>query len=192
MRIIGGIYKGIPLFSPKDGNITRPTTDRVRENLFNILENLQVSEAIYKWQNQVVLDAFCGTGALGIEALSRGASTALFIDNNTQAVDICKKNIEYCKIPSRIANIKLQNLPITKEGSNIHSQYSMIFLDPPYGKNLGIDTLLSLKKYNLLDKNMICILETDKKQPETIPNDFKIIDERLYGRVRLQLLTLAI
>lgn len=188
MRIIAGKFRGRALSPPQDQE-TRPTADRVRENLFNILESLIEKSQLLPWNGLSVLDGFCGTGALGLEALSRGASQALFIEKNPQAAAICQKNMSACGLqPAQALLITgdLLQLPALKKDIN---RAGLVFLDPPYGKDLGIPALLHLRERGYLSPQHICVLETDKKHPESIPPSYRELDLRLYGRVRLSLLT---
>lgn len=187
MRIIAGKFRGRVLFTPQDQE-TRPTADRVRENLFNILDSYIEKSLLPPWSALSVLDGFCGTGALGLEALSRGASRALFIEKSTQAAAICKKNITACGLPperATLINADILQLPaVTKETKGAE----LVFLDPPYGKNMGIPALLHLRQNGYLSLRHLCILETDKKHPEDIPSSYREEDIRLYGRVKLTII----
>lgn len=187
MRIIAGKLRGRLLFTPQDQE-TRPTADRVRENLFNILNSYIEKSLLPPWNALSVLDGFCGTGALGLEALSRGATQALFIEKSPQAAAICQKNITVCGLPpARAALVKadiLQLPSVTKETKGAE----LVFLDPPYGKNLGVPALLHLCRNGYLAPQHLCVLETDKKHPENIPAPYREEDIRLYGRVKLTII----
>lgn len=187
MRIIAGKFRGRILLPPQD-QATRPTADRVRENLFNILDSYIEKSLLPPWNALSVLDGFCGTGALGLEALSRGAAQALFIEKSPQAVAICKKNIAACGLPperATLINADILQLPsVTKETKGAE----LVFLDPPYGKNLGVPALLHLCRNGYLAPQHLCVLETDKKYPEAIPPSYREQDRRLYGRTQLTIL----
>ncbi|TNE25124.1 MAG: 16S rRNA (guanine(966)-N(2))-methyltransferase RsmD [Alphaproteobacteria bacterium] len=187
MRIIAGKFRGRILSTPQDQE-TRPTADRVRENLFNILDSLIEKSLLPPWEALSVLDGFCGTGALGLEALSRGVAQASFIEKSRNAAAICKKNITACKLPPERAVLLVQDilkLPALKDSA---PKADLLFLDPPYGQNLGIPALLHLRQKGYLSAQHICVLETDKKHPEDIPAEYQEKDTRLYGRVRLTIL----
>lgn len=187
MRIIAGKFRGRLLSAPQDQE-TRPTTDRVRENLFNILDSFIEKSLLPPWNALSVLDGFCGTGALGLEALSRGAAQTVFIEKSRNAADICQKNIAACKLPPERAHLLTQDIlqlpPLKKDTKKA----DLLFLDPPYGKNLGIPALLHLRENGYLSAQHLCVLETDKKHPEDTPGAYQEKDMRLYGRVRLTIL----
>lgn len=174
LRIISGDLKGKKLFSPKGVKI-RPTADRLRESIFNILSSRVV--------DSVVLDLFAGTGALGIEALSRGASFALFIDNDKEALSIIKKNIEICGLRDRI---KISGLNIERSFIDFRHEFpdvNLVFMDPPYNRNLIRPALMNLSGSRILEKDALLVIEHDLLEtiPEDIP-DYKIEDQRKYGK----------
>lgn len=183
MRIISGNLKSKKII-PLEGENTRPTTDRVKENIFNIIESMQISGNIPVWAEQAVVDCFCGTGALGLEAISRGANKVDFIDDSPQALTICKKNIVACGVNNRCKTIKA-NLPIQNRVKFESKKYSLVFLDPPYGENLGICTINSLIENNMVVDDCLFILEEDKKSSEPLSNNLEIIKERIYGRTKI-------
>ncbi len=181
IRIISGDLKGKKLKSVP-GLTTRPTTDRVRESLFNILSS-RVEKAI-------VLDLFAGTGAFGIEALSRGASTAVFIDENKTAYVTIKKNIESCAMGARSKTIKwniLKNLNCIK---NATPSFDLVFMDPPYNQNLVQKTLILLQTSNCLANRALVIVEHTPKEPITLDVlNFDNPDQRKYGNTLISFLT---
>lgn len=175
MRVISGIARGTKLKS-LEGLSTRPTLDRVKESLFNIISNY-----IY---DANILDLFSGSAALAIEALSRGAKKATVCDNSKDAIKIIKENLQKTKLydKSNVINADyktcLNNINKTK--------FDIIFLDPPYGKKMGIDAINIISECNLLSDKGIIVLEVDNE--EEIPNEigiYQTYDERKYGRVKL-------
>ena len=139
MRIIGGKYRGRSLFTPSDDRI-RPTTDRVRESLFNIISHMPG----FDFNGAYVLDMFCGTGALGIEALSRGGDHCSFVDSNRQSITLTKRNGE--KILEKDSATYL-NMTATKAASDTRlpaKAANLVFLDPPYGNDLAGPVLNAL------------------------------------------------
>lgn len=174
LRIISGDLKGKKLFTPKGIRI-RPTADRIRESIFNI-----ISAHI---DGSVVLDLFAGTGAMGIEALSRGASCALFIDNDNEALSIIKKNTEICRLGGRI---KITKLNIEKNTLDFRHDFpcvNLVFMDPPYNKNLIRPALAKLSGSNILEKEALLVIEHDLM--ESIPGDisgYETADQRRYGK----------
>lgn len=192
MRIIAGKFRSTPLFAPSGGG-TRPTADRVRENLFNILGTWQQKGELPPWPEISVLDAFCGTGSLGLEALSRGAAQAVFMDSDSGAAETCRKNISACLKHDSLASssaVFLQADATAPPAPLADFRAGLVFLDPPYGEGLGLPALAALRVRNWLKPEHLCVLETDKKHPEATESlsHYKCVDTRLYGRVRLQFL----
>lgn len=189
MRIIAGKFRGTRLASPS-GSRTRPTADRVRENLFNILGAWQQKGELPPWPEIPVLDAFCGTGSLGLEALSRGAAQAVFMDNDSGAAETCRKNISACLKYDSLASstaVLLQADATAPPPPPSDFRAALVFLDPPYGQGLGMSALAALSARGWLAPGHLCILETDKKHPEDGLSPHYICSEtRIYGRVRLQ------
>lgn len=163
MRIIAGERRGAKLEAVPGMN-TRPTADRVKEGLFNIIQMDIASDTR-------VLDVFAGTGALGLEALSRGAKEAVFIEQAPQALAVLKRNIAKCRYEDRAYVLKGDALSLlaTLQGQ----QFDLILLDPPYQKNLYASVLFSVLKYHLLSDYGILVSEHSK----TVP--FSWDDERL-------------
>lgn len=166
MRVISGKYKGKNLLG--FGYLgTRPTMDRIKESLFARIQN--------NVKNAIVLDLFAGSGSLGIEALSNGAKSCYFVDNNYELIDIIKKNT---------VNIKEEYHIIKNDYNNALNdlreiKFDIIFLDPPYDLLLINDCLKKIKKYNLLNDNGIVVCEYEK---ETIENDdYILINSKKYG-----------
>ncbi len=170
MRIVGGIYKGRILNSFK-GEEVRPTADKVRESLFNILQ--------FNIQDRVFLDLFCGTGAVGIEALSRGAKRVVFNDLNKESVLLTKSNLKKLGITENVHVFNQNALTYLK---NSTEKFDIIFIDPPYKENLYVN-VLELSKGVLADGGLI-IIEDEKPFNEEIEG-LVIIDRRKYGRVHL-------
>lgn len=185
MRIISGHAKGRKLFGPSNNKAIRPTSDRAREALFNIL-----SEHIPGAQ---VLDLFAGTGAFGVEALSRGAESCTFIDTNNGAIGLIKKNTSLILDSASRGHFSIPSIKIIKRDLNKtdllnifelpdFSTFSVIFLDPPYSKGLVHKTLSKLDKYEHLHQKVIIIAE--ERSTEKAPDDFNqlsLTDSRKYG-----------
>ena len=170
MRIVGGIYKGRTLLEFK-GQEIRPTSDMVRESLFNILQ--------FKIVGKTFLDLFCGTGAVGIEALSRGASEVTFNDLSRESLSITKKNLEKLCITD---NAKVFN----RNGVDFHlytkEVYDYVFIDAPYKDDVGIKALQN--SVNLLSPDGVVIYENEKPVDQKI-DGLEKIQERKYGRAIL-------
>lgn len=179
MRVISGTARGTKLLS-LEGLNTRPTLDRVKEALFNILQ--------FEIKDAKVLDLFSGSGALGIEALSRGAALAVFADNSKDAVKIITQNIENTRLSKNAEVIKDDYQSVLDKLKKENKQFDIIFLDPPYKEDFALKALEKIIKYNLLTKDGIVILETNdaNKNHELLSvNGIEIFDERKYGRVIL-------
>ena len=181
MRVIGGNLKAKKLYSAR-GRVIRPTSDRLRESIFNIL-SFHVKQA-------VVLDLFAGTGALGIEALSRGAESALFIDIHNGALSVIERNIKACGLENKA---KIRKWDIIKNLNCIKSYraaFDLIFIDPPYNKRFLQPTLRNLRKVGSVKKGTCLIIEHSLLEP--IPLDFpeyELQDQRQYGKSLVSFLT---
>jgi 16S rRNA (guanine(966)-N(2))-methyltransferase RsmD len=174
-RIIAGLAKGIILETPQ-GMKTRPTSDRAKEALFSILRNI--------YEGKAVLDLYSGTGSLGIEALSRGAQSCIFVDRNRKAVQAIRNNLNRCKLIDS-ANIlamdasKAIGLPEVK-----NEKFACIFMDPPYDKKLLAGTIEKISQNDIIDKKGILVVEHSAE--ETPPDGiygFACYDRRNYGTV---------
>lgn len=177
MRIISGRYKGRRLQSIS-GTAVRPTADQVREALFNILAEI-VSGAF-------VLDLFSGTGAMGIEALSRRAQYAVFIDNASQPLTVLRKNLNTFGLlaQSRIIRWNIaKNLNCLKPFPN---KFDLVFMDPPYQKGLIPVALTNLMRVQCLEPGAIIVAEHERHCDITLPDaSVSVTDQRRYGQTRL-------
>ena len=179
MRVISGECRGKKL-ETLQGTNTRPTLDRVKEALFNIIQN-KISDAN-------ILDLFAGSGSLGIEALSRGARYAVLCDHYFEAIKIIKKNIEATKYIEKSSIINKDYMLALKQISKLDEKFDIVFLDPPYKSDFGTKAINELIKLDLIAEDGIIILETDdeKRKKEIEDNTkIKIFDERKYGSVKL-------
>lgn len=176
MRVIAGKAKGTKLNSIDDLS-TRPTLDRVKEPLFSIIQNY-LEEAY-------VLDLFAGSGALGIESLSRGSNQATFCDKSYKVIKILKENLQKTRLEEQSIVI---NQDYKKCLEQVNSKFNVIFVDPPYKMDIGVDAVKRILNLNLLAKDGIIILETDEEERDIkeLENlEIEIYDKRKYGRVRL-------
>lgn len=178
MRIVGGELRGRSLLSPK-GLSTRPTSDRAREAVFNILHHARWAKRGLL-QDATALDAFAGTGALGIEALSQGAKHAVFIERDHAAAKTCQDNIDTLGLKARAQLLRLDALRPPPRPPYI-ARRSLVFLDPPYGRDMGAQALAALAGKDWLEKGAVCVMEMAKRQPEPPPPGFVQHDERAYG-----------
>lgn len=173
MRIIAGRAKGHNLKAPKGMN-TRPTQDRVRESIFNVLTNYGLVEA-------TVLDLFSGTGAFGLEAVSRGASLAVCVDKRTAR--IIKENVTHCHFESNV-----EVLPVTIEVAAKQlagRQFDYIFSDPPYEQGFVAATLAVVVNQQLLKENGMLIVEHHEKEPLVLPEGWCVVREQQFGYTKV-------
>lgn len=179
MRIIAGKNKGTKLFT-LDGINTRPTLDRVKEPLFSIIN--------FELLDTTVLDLFSGSGALALEAISRGAKEAYLCDNSRDAIKIIKQNIEKTKTENQTVVITKAFDKALQELVEKKVKFDIVFLDPPYKTDYAVKATEIIVENDLLKDNGLIIIETDEKDRivEKIQNiDITMYDERKYGRVNL-------
>ena len=180
MRIIAGTWRGRRLLTPKDARI-RPTSDRAREALFDILDH-----GTPPLRGARFLDVFCGTGAVGLEALSRGAAEVLLIDNDPEALQLAKANIARLGSPP---GIQVLAADATRPGP-ARAPFDLIFLDPPYRSDLAGPALAALVDGRLAPDARV-IVELDAKQGLDLPDDFMLAQERRYGAAKFLFLQWA-
>ncbi|MDA3889472.1 MAG: 16S rRNA (guanine(966)-N(2))-methyltransferase RsmD [Allgaiera sp.] len=183
MRIIGGTRRGLTLAEVGQGDMAahlRPTTDRVRESIFNLLVNGGYGDPI---TGARVLDLFAGTGALGFEALSRGAARVTFIDDGVKARALIRQNIDKMRA---MGVCDLYRRDATRLGPNRGVPYGLVFLDPPYGQGLGEVALASALAGDWLVPGALVVWE-DSGAPE-LPAGFTQLDQRRYGDTVVTLL----
>lgn len=174
MRIIAGKFRGKTLLSPSDDAI-RPTSDRARESVFNIL----ASRLSPNLDGLKVLDLFAGTGALGLEALSRGAATVVFVETGAEARGLIRDHIEAFGAGGVAKLLRRDATALGPAGTM--GPMDLVFLDPPYGKGLGEQALASLRDGNWLAKDATIVLEESVDIPVVLPDGFVLDDRRDYG-----------
>jgi len=179
MRVISGSARGTVLHSIEDIS-TRPTLDRVKESLFNIIQNYI--------EDTTVLDLFAGSGAIGIEFLSRRAKQVYFCDKSSKAVAMIEKNLEKTKLKEKAIVYNKDYIDCINTVKNI--KFDIIFLDPPYKEEFALDAIEKISNLQLLKDDGIIIIETDEPERDInrINNmniNYKIYDLRKYGRVSL-------
>lgn len=176
MRIVGGSAKGTRLEVPKSKH-TRPTSDRVRETIFNILEH---GTEGFSLENARVLDLFAGTGALGLEALSRGAGAAVFIDDDAEARALVRENAErtYLLGQCRISRRDGANLGPLGKGD----PFDLVFIDPPYDRGLALQAIHSAHKGGWFNQGAIMVVEDAKIADFEWPDGFSALDMRHFGK----------
>ena len=174
MRIIGGSHRGRALASVGKGDAAahlRPTTDRVRESLFNLIENGGYGGPV---AGAKVLDLFAGTGALGLEALSRGAAQALFVENGRKAQALVQKNIDSLGF----SGAALFRRDATRLGPAL-AAFDLVFLDPPYGKGFGERAIASALSGGWIAAGALVVWE--EAAPPALPAGLRLTDQRRYG-----------
>lgn len=184
MRVIGGRFRGTKLAELGSGDALahlRPTSDRVRESIFNLLVNGGYGDVL---QDARVLDLFAGTGALGLEALSRGAAHVTFVDDGGVARGLLRQNIEKLRA---MGCTKVFRRDATALGENRGPAYSLVFLDPPYGQGLGARALASALAGGWLAQDALIVWE--ENGPQTAPPGLHLLDQRRYGDTHVTLLT---
>ena len=187
MRIIGGKYRGLKLLSP-DGYNIRPTSDRLKESLFSIITSNKYTINIY---DSNVLDICSGTGSLGIEALSRGANSVLFIDKSHRSINLIYKNIAKLNIDSQIQNnFKIIKDEATKALKYINKIFQIVLIDPPYNTDITEKCLFKLKELNLINQNSYVFAESSKTEKFNY-DGYRILDVKIYGSSKLTILRLS-
>jgi|TARA_B110000438_G_C15800104_1_gene644717 16S rRNA (guanine966-N2)-methyltransferase len=181
VRIVGGRLKGRALMSPANEHL-RPTADRVKESIFNIL--LHGIDG-FNIENIAVIDVFCGTGALGLEAISRGARHSIFIDHNNGAIEIARQNALSMGLKDEVTILKLEMQTLAQPPKKVRLPAKLAFLDPPYNKGLASMALSVLKNKGWLEHDALCVVETSVKEMLDIPKDFNFLNERIYGPTRI-------
>ncbi len=175
MRVISGKARGTSLYS-LEGMHTRPTTDRVKESMFSII-NFNIPDAL-------VLDLFSGSGALGIEALSRGAKKCYFVENSKPASDVVRKNIEKARVGD-LAVLKVMDYKAFLDSAT--EKFDVILLDPPYNKKMCDEAMKIIYERDLLADDGVIMCETEYGEP--ITTDFVKGKEYKYGKISLTVFT---
>ena len=175
MRIVAGKFKGREIKGPASES-TRPTSDRVRESLFNVLAH---GIDGFSLEDARVMDLFAGTGALGLEAISRGAKYCCFVEEDAGARGVIRTNADSCSV---IGQTRIWRRDATDLGPcSPQSPYDLVFVDPPYGKGLGEKALASLFKGGWLAQDSVVVLEEASKSQVGEVTGLAVIDSRTYG-----------
>jgi 16S rRNA (guanine966-N2)-methyltransferase len=181
MRIIAGKFKGRNIESLQNSNY-RPSTSKFREAIFSMLSSGRFED--FEITKAAVIDLFCGTGSLGLEALSRGAKSICFVDIDNNNLTQIRSFVKKTQSENQVSYM---NVDATKL-CNAQMKFDLVLLDPPYKKNLVEQTLKSLLKYDWLNPNAYIIIECEKSEQLIIPESYSLIDERKYGRTKLLVL----
>lgn len=171
MRVIAGSARSLQLMCPPGDN-TRPTTDRIKETLFNVIQ--------CDFPGRVFVDLFAGSGAIGIESLSRGASKAYFIDNDKAAIDCIEKNLKHTKLID--SSVVLKQDAVSAVLYSIHEEIGVLFADPPYGKGFDRALLENISKSSVVTEDTLIIIEELKDTDFSYALDlgFDIVKEKVY------------
>ena len=184
MRIVGGRFRGRPLAGPRTRDI-RPTSDRLRESLFNILQH---AHALPQPDTRV-LDLFAGTGALGLEAISRGAAHATFVETGVEGRGLIRANIETLGLTGVTKILRRDAIALGPAGTI--EPFDLVFCDPPYGKGLGEKALASAAAGGWLAGDALCILEERAAAEIVPPSGFELAERREAGESQLLFIRLA-
>lgn len=181
MRIISGKFRGKKLKTPATSNI-RPTLDRVKEDIFNILKH----RFGILFSNIIAIDMFAGTGALGIEALSRGAKQVTFIDSGKEAIRLIQDNTRTLG-----ANINIIQQDITALKANPFDPFDLLFMDPPY-KKVKIDNILeNLHKNRWITSSTYLVIEQSKEEHTILPSPFTVLHSKEYTATRIMFIQIC-
>lgn len=177
MRVIAGIARSVPLITPK-GMETRPTSDQIKETLFNMLQGYVEGSSF--------LDLFAGSGQIGVEALSRGAEFAVFIEKSDEAVKCIKHNVDKTKFTDKALVLKMEVLSGIRTLEIEKKKFDLIFMDPPYGQGLEESILNTLVSSSILDEDVIIVVEASKKTDFSYVDELglKIVKDKLYKSSR--------
>ncbi|MFM7083737.1 MAG: 16S rRNA (guanine(966)-N(2))-methyltransferase RsmD [Hyphomicrobium sp.] len=175
MRIVGGRYRGRTISGPEHEGL-RPTSDKVRESIFNILIHRILEKPFDTFR---VIDLFSGTGALGLEAISRGAAFCLFVDHDVSSRALLRNNIEAFSLTGITRIFRRDALDLGPIGTM--GKFDLVFMDPPYKKGLGELALSSLEKGDWLNHSAIIVWEEHALANITWPKSFKEVDRRTWG-----------
>lgn len=186
MRITGGSLRGRKLAPPADMRV-RPTSDRAREAVFNILAHNDFGCG-FDLEGAAVADLFAGTGALGLEAISRGARFCLFVEDAAESRALIRENVEAFGLTGATKIWRRDATNLGPMGAGAGGPFTLVFLDPPYRRNLVAPALASLKDGGWLASDAICVCEcaADEDIPDT--EGFAVLDDRSYGEARIKIL----
>jgi 16S rRNA (guanine966-N2)-methyltransferase len=186
MRIVAGTFRGRALLAPS-GRTTRPTADRARQAIFNVLEHAAWSPGL---EGLRVIDLFAGAGALGLEALSRGAAFCLFVETDEAARGAIRANIEALGLFGRTRVHRRDATQLGAKPASDGGPFDLAFLDPPYGRGLGEVALARLVEGGWLAPGAVAVAERGEHDPLHLPPAFDLIDDRHWSAARVSFLRL--
>lgn len=176
LRIITGEHKGKRLFS-REGEDTRPTSERIKGAMFSSIQ--------FDIEKRRVLDLFAGTGQLGLEALSRGAESALFIDSSREAIEVVRKNIALLKIEDKCKTVQSDYRTYINKLGKMGARFDLVFIDPPYGMMCCTEALKRLKDSSVLALGSLIVMESGEEDVDSAlssVNGFEVIKSQSYGK----------
>ncbi|WP_292040321.1 MULTISPECIES: 16S rRNA (guanine(966)-N(2))-methyltransferase RsmD [unclassified Brevundimonas] len=188
MRIVAGSLKGRAIVAP-EGQGTRPTSDRARQAIFNVLEHAAWAEDVLDGAR--VIDLYAGSGALGYEAISRGAAFCLFVETDDGARGAIRENMDAYGLFGRTRVHRRSATDLGPRPGSAGEAFTLAFLDPPYAKGLGEQTLAKLLEGNWLAPDAVVIFERGSDEPEIETPGYERMDERDYGAARVLFLKVA-
>lgn len=181
MRIVAGSLKGRAILAP-EGQNTRPTSDRARQAIFNVLEHAAWAEGL---QEARVMDIYAGSGALGFEAISRGAAFALFVEIDDGARGVIRENMDAYGLFGRGRVHRRSAVDLGERPGSVGEAFDLAFLDPPYAKGLGEQTLERLREGQWLKPGAIVVFERGSDEPDIDTPGYERLDARDYGAARV-------
>jgi 16S rRNA (guanine966-N2)-methyltransferase len=180
MRIIGGAFSGRTLIAPK-GRDTRPTADRTRESVFNILAHRDE----FDFESARVIDLFAGSGAIGFEAMSRGAAFCLFVETDAAARGAIRDNIEALGLFGKTRLHRRSATMLGPKPAGVGGPFTLAFLDPPYGMDLCRPALEALKSGDWLETGALVVVEQGERETPIVSDGFEEFDRRVYGAAQV-------
>lgn len=184
MRIISGTYRGKKLVSPTT-TATRPTSDRARETIFNILENNPACRPML-WSAMRVADVFAGTGALGLEAISRGAKACVFVENDRQALHVLRENVQSLGVEDRCRIMDGDGTRLSRADDT----YDLVFMDPPYGKGFAEKGVQALLNAGWIQSESLVVVEIGKKEDLDVQGT-ELLVEKIIGAAKIKILRIT-
>lgn len=187
MRIVGGTLKGRTIRTP-EGRDTRPTSDRARESIFNILAHAEWSPP---FDGVRVIDAFAGSGALGFEAISRGAAFCLFVETEAAARGCIRDNVEAFQLFGNTRIHRRSAIDLGPKPAGLGAPFDLVFMDPPYAMNLVPPALEQLVRGQWITPEALVVAETSSHEPALVAPGWDMLDERTYGAARVSFLRVS-
>jgi 16S rRNA (guanine966-N2)-methyltransferase len=184
MRIVAGKFKGRAIKTP-EGRNTRPTSDRARESIFNVLAHADWAPAL---EGARIIDTFAGSGALGLEAMSRGGAFCLFVETDSAARGCIRDNIEALQLFGVTRIHRRSAVDLGSKPAGLGQPFDIVFMDPPYGYDLVPPALEQLVKGGWTTQGALVVAETGADEPAPAAPGWDVLDERLYGAARVSFL----